>query len=165
VWGSEENLVQAIGEQAVKQKGKAWNWWNKFIESLRNIFKSADERTKLKLRNTLTNAFLTRAELLEYTSTVSNVEQSTQNSYYSRNKNDIDALVADIKKGVDARLTALKRYSKRNLAAEEEISRLRDALDKADSVQATVKFVEHVEKTVSDAIQFLEKSGTNITPR
>jgi hypothetical protein len=62
-------------------------------------------------------------------------------------------------------LTALKRYSKRNLAIEEEVSRLKDALDKLDSVQATVKFVEHVERTVSDSLSYMRKSGTNMTPR
>lgn len=31
-FGSEEALVQAIGEQVVKQKGEAFNWWKKFVK-------------------------------------------------------------------------------------------------------------------------------------
>ena len=36
-FGSEEALVQAIGEQVVKQKGDAYNWWKKFTNFILNL--------------------------------------------------------------------------------------------------------------------------------
>lgn len=63
-WGSEEALVQAIGEQAVKQKGEAWNWWKTFSRWLTGLV-SLDSATKKELKDFLTDAFLTRADLRE----------------------------------------------------------------------------------------------------
>ena len=61
-WGSEEALVQAIGEQAVKQKGDAWTWWKKFVKFIFGDFAKLD---KEELKNLLTDAFLTRKNLRE----------------------------------------------------------------------------------------------------
>lgn len=57
-WGSEEALVQAIGEQAVKQEGEAWNWWKKFIAWIKNQFKKLSDLEKEELKNILTDSFL-----------------------------------------------------------------------------------------------------------
>lgn len=62
-WGSEENLVQAIGEQAVKQKGEAWNWWKKFVKWLLGDLNKLSKLDKEKLKNILTDAFLGREDL------------------------------------------------------------------------------------------------------
>ncbi len=62
-WGSEEALVQAIGEQAVKQKGEAWDWWTRFVKWILNQFNRLSDLTKEELRNILTDAFLTRQDL------------------------------------------------------------------------------------------------------
>lgn len=67
-WGSEEALVQAIGEQVVKQKGEAWNWWKKFTAWLQGKFDKLSEATKEELRDALTDAFLTREDLKALTS-------------------------------------------------------------------------------------------------
>lgn len=42
-----EALVQSIG-QPVKQKGKAYNWWNNFVKWIMNRFNSL---SKLKKKN------------------------------------------------------------------------------------------------------------------
>ena len=62
-WGSEEALVQAIGEQSVKQKGDAWSWWNKFVTWLLGDFSKISKLDREKLKNILTDAFLTRQDL------------------------------------------------------------------------------------------------------
>lgn len=62
-WGSEERLVQAIGEQSVKQKGDAWNWFKQFSKWIQNKFNKLDSRTKEELRDILTDAFLTKVDL------------------------------------------------------------------------------------------------------
>jgi hypothetical protein len=62
-WGSEETLVQSIGEQVVKQKGEAYNWWNKFVKWIMNQFNSLSKLEKQELTQILTDAFLTRQDL------------------------------------------------------------------------------------------------------
>ena len=56
-FGSEEALVQKIGEQSVKQKGEAWDWWTKFYKWFLNLL--SDEQ----ILGILTDAFLTRTNL------------------------------------------------------------------------------------------------------
>lgn len=63
-WGSEEALVQSIGEQVIKQKGEAYNWWNKFVEWIMNQFNSLSKLQKEQLTEILTDAFLTRRDLV-----------------------------------------------------------------------------------------------------
>lgn len=62
-WGSEEALVQSIGEQVVKQKGEAYNWWNEFVKWIINQFNSLSKLQKEELTQILTDAFLTRQDL------------------------------------------------------------------------------------------------------
>jgi len=62
-WGSEEALVQAIGEQAVRQKGEAWGWWKKFSNWLIDLFNQLPNKDKEELKNLLTDAFLERKDL------------------------------------------------------------------------------------------------------
>lgn len=62
-WGSEEALVQAIGEQVVKQKGEAYGWWKKFSKWLKYLFGSLNKATKEELVQLLTDAFLTNMDI------------------------------------------------------------------------------------------------------
>ena len=68
-WGSEEALVQSIGEQAVLQKGEAWTWWNKFVKWMLDKFNSLSKLEKQELTQILTDAFLTRQNLSTQLST------------------------------------------------------------------------------------------------
>lgn len=56
-FGSEEALVQAIGEQVIKQKGEAYNWWKKFTNFILSLLSDK------KLLQVLTDSFLNRADL------------------------------------------------------------------------------------------------------
>ncbi len=62
-WGSEEKLVQAIGEQAALQKGEAWNWWNDFKKWMIGLFSDLSIKSKEELKNALTDAFLQAIDL------------------------------------------------------------------------------------------------------
>jgi hypothetical protein len=62
-WGSEEALVQAIGEQAVKQKGEAWDWWKKLLNWISKGLTNFSKQDKETLKNILTDAFLNRENL------------------------------------------------------------------------------------------------------
>jgi len=55
-FGSEEALVQAIGEQVVKQKGEAYSWWKRFTKWMLNLFSDQD------ILRILTDSFLTRTD-------------------------------------------------------------------------------------------------------
>lgn len=62
-WGSEEALVQSIGEQVVAQKGEAYGWWKKFTEWVMSIFDNLSTKDKQELTNILTDAFLQAVDL------------------------------------------------------------------------------------------------------
>ncbi len=67
-WGSEEALVQAIGEQVVKQKGEAYNWLIKFIKWITSKFDNISNLDKEELKNILTDSFLTNTDLNKFNS-------------------------------------------------------------------------------------------------
>lgn len=69
-FGSEEALVQAIGEQVVKQKGEAYNWWKKFTNWILNLLSDK------QLLQILTDSFLNRQDLNDFT-----YNQNTKNQY------------------------------------------------------------------------------------
>ncbi len=62
-WGSEEALVQSIGEQVVKQKGEAFDWWEKFTKFVMDLFNNLSTKDKQELTNILTDAFLQGVDL------------------------------------------------------------------------------------------------------
>lgn len=62
-WGSEEALVQSIGEQVVERKGEALAWWKNFIKWIMNEFNSLSELKRDEITKVLTDAFLTRENL------------------------------------------------------------------------------------------------------
>ena len=76
-WGSEEKLVQAIGEQVVEQKGEAYSWWKEFTAWLQGKFNNLSAKSKEELRDLLTDSFLTAQDLEEeYTSPVDTATDS-----------------------------------------------------------------------------------------
>ena len=65
-WGSEEALVQAIGEQVVEQKGEVYNWWKRFSKWVQELFDNLSKQDKDTLKNLLTDSFLTAQDLDTY---------------------------------------------------------------------------------------------------
>lgn len=57
-WGSEEALVQAIGEQVVAQRGEANSFWKKFVNWIFKQFENLTKLEKEQLRDILTDTFL-----------------------------------------------------------------------------------------------------------
>lgn len=56
-FGSEEALVQAIGEQVVKQEGEAYNWWKKFTNWILSLMSDRE------ILQVLTDSFLQNVNL------------------------------------------------------------------------------------------------------
>lgn len=56
-FGGEEKLVQAIGEQVVKQEGEAYNWWKKFTNWILNLMSDKE------ILQVLTDSFINRIDL------------------------------------------------------------------------------------------------------
>jgi len=68
-WGSEENLVDAIGKQTVEQDGEVQGFWEALGKWLKDTFSTNfDENTKEELRNALTDSFLRNDNLGKSTS-------------------------------------------------------------------------------------------------
>ena len=81
-WGSEEALVQAIGEQAVKQRGAALNWWAKFSTWVRKMSSGILTADREELKNMLTDSFLTNTE----PTTDAMLNKDTKSPYIAKDK-------------------------------------------------------------------------------
>jgi len=64
-WGSEEKLVQTIGEQVVVQKGEANTFWKKFTNWIFKQFNKLSKLKKEELRDILTDTFLEGIDLVD----------------------------------------------------------------------------------------------------
>jgi hypothetical protein len=88
-WGTEEKLVQSIGEQVVKQKGEAYNWWKNFTKWLLNKFNSLSKLEKQELTQILTDSFLTRQNLNNTDNTQSNIDNTVNNPNIRKSQQNV----------------------------------------------------------------------------
>ncbi len=72
-----EQLVDAIGKQAVEQKGKAFEWWKKFVSWIKSLF-DLTRLDKEHLAKILTDAFLTKVNLYEFEKQMLSKQQAQQ---------------------------------------------------------------------------------------
>ncbi|MCI4437600.1 MAG: hypothetical protein JHC33_12405, partial [Ignisphaera sp.] len=75
-FGSEEALVQAIGEQSAKQLGEAYSWFKRFTKWLRNAFNKIAPSDREKLVKELTDAFLTRKDISDKSNNTTHTNDS-----------------------------------------------------------------------------------------
>jgi len=85
-FGSEEALVQAIGEQVVKQKGNAYNWWKKFTNFILNLLSNK------QVLQVLTDSFLNRTNLNEVTYNEEMESQEIETETTQERQEKIDTL-------------------------------------------------------------------------
>lgn len=62
LFGSEEALVQAIGVRTVEMEAKARNWWQKFVDFIKNLLNN-NKFYKQQLLAEITDSFLERRQL------------------------------------------------------------------------------------------------------
>lgn len=82
-FGSEEKLVQAIGEQVIARKGKAYTWWEKFVSYIKGLFKKEPY-----LLDRLTDAFLRRTTL-EMSNNINNLEKELNKLEFQREEDNL----------------------------------------------------------------------------
>mgnify|MGYP003504207875 FL=1 len=102
-------MVQAIGEQSVKQEGKAWGWWNQFISWLKEKFDINTKEDKERLKNLLTDAFLTRKNLNEVSYKANLDLKLRTQSVFFQNTDKLSKVYEKIITGLRGRLTSLNR--------------------------------------------------------
>lgn len=102
-WGSEEALVQAIGEQVVKQKGEAYGWWKKFSKWVKDIFSNLDKFSKKELVEILTDGFLTATD----------IKKATEGYYENYQSSAVNNLVNNVymDKGIVTNIQEFIEYS------------------------------------------------------
>lgn len=98
-YGTEEALVQAIGEQFVAQDGKALSWWKKFMLKLKTLL-NENKYGKQALIAELTDAFINRKEL--------GVKQSVSGEYHQ-----------EVKTGTTADIRTALREAAANISFDE----------------------------------------------
>lgn len=84
-FGSEEALVQAIGEQATKQVGEAYGFWKKLWEYIKALL-SKQPTMKKALQIDLTNAFLQRKNLGKKSDIINSVIRQGQIYFQKKDK-------------------------------------------------------------------------------
>lgn len=60
-----------------------------------------------------------------------------------------------IRKGLDNRLKAIKHYSSKNIKAENQLQTLIQNLSNLDAIDGTLEFIDHVNQSIVDCINFL----------
>lgn len=99
-FGTEEALVQAIGEQFVKQDGKALSWWKKFILKIKSVL-NKNKYGKQALIAELTEAFLNRKGL--------GIKQDVYGEYHQ-----------EVKTGTTADIRSALREAAQNISFDEK---------------------------------------------
>ena len=97
-FGSEEALVQAIGEQVILQKGEAYNWWKKFTNFILNLL---SDKQVLQI---LTDSFLNRTDLnndFTYNQITPQQKQQAQQLYSQYLSQNPNGSVEEFKSWVD----------------------------------------------------------------
>jgi hypothetical protein len=114
-WGSEEKLVQAIGEQVVEQKGEAHGWWKKFSDWIKqkfnNYFKGIDKADKEQLQKLLTDAFLTRKDLNEFEKNMTAEKEGVEQEKNIKLENEGDTIPSNDQVGMNEMQTLGSEYT------------------------------------------------------
>lgn len=137
-FGSEESLVQAIGENSVK----ATKWYNRFFNWIKGLFNK-----KQATLNTLTNNFL-KGRDLQY---VNNTQYRVYNQTVNEIPNQIHKVYEDIMTGIERRISDFK-YSKFSNDQENELRRLQFQMNQFENDKAVFEFVDYMARDVYEAL-------------
>lgn len=74
-----------------------------------------------------------------------------------RTVKEVSDTYSKIQKGLQDRLNSIKRYSSKNPKVWRELQTLIQQLSKAESEQGMLQFIEHIQSSIGDSIEFLNK--------
>ena len=153
-----ESLISIVGEDI------SYYLWNKYEGNMSQALNEAqDIASGLGRVDDNFNSFI--QQYRDYINDFENYRQTINNTILNAFGDDLLKLNTNIKKGVESRLKSLKRYGKRNLQVEEEISRLIDTLQRVDTREGVLEFVDHVQTTLSSSVNWLRTPDLKVSSR
>lgn len=78
---------------------------------------------------------------------------------------EVSDLYTKIQRGLQDRLNSIKRYTSKNPKVWRELQTLIQQLSKAESEQGMLQFIEHIQSSIGDSIEFLNKPIEDINIR
>lgn len=155
-FGSEESLVQAIGENSVK----AIRWYNRFFNWIKGLFSS-----KQRVLNSLTNSFL-KGEPLSYGSLI---KTEIHNQQAKQIPSGINKIYDKIMTGLERRIADIE-FSKFKGNRENSLRRLQFRMNQLENDKATLEFVDYMNDDIAtqkrelsrmlDAYRLYKSNGT-----
>lgn len=155
-FGSEESLVQAIGENSVK----AIRWYNRFFNWIKGLFSS-----KQRVLNSLTNSFL-KGEPLSYGSLI---KTEIHNQQAKQIPSGINKIYDKIMTGLERRIADIE-FSKFKGNRENSLRRLQFRMNQLENDKATLEFVDYMNDDIAtqkrelsrmlDAYRLYKRNGT-----
>lgn len=146
-FGSEEALVQAIGENSVK----AIKWYNRFFNWIKGLFNE-----KQATLNKLTNDFLhgtaqenSTKELLR------EIHNQTLNSGTTEIPQSVIKTVSKLRKAIESRINTLEHSSIRNPKILSNLEGLLNRFDQFDAFESVLAFAGYMRSDVEDALVLL----------
>lgn len=143
-FGSEEALVQAIGENSVK----AIKWYNRFFNWIKGLFNE-----KQATLNKLTNDFLhgvtqenSTKELLR------EIHNQTLNSGTTEIPQSVIKTVSKLRKAIESRINTLEHSSIRNPKILSNLEGLLNRFDQFDAFESVLAFAGYMRSDVEDAL-------------
>lgn len=132
-------------------------------QAIKKLFTGAKPRrqfnSELKaLENTIYDLLskVNKGDIEHYTEdTYKNVAFRQSTSRPSTVSNRSKKLYDKIRKGLDNRLKAIKHYSSKNIKAENQLQTLIQNLSNLDAIDGTLEFIDHVNQSIVDCINFL----------
>lgn len=155
-FGSEESLVQAIGENSVK----AIRWYNRFFNWIKGLFSS-----KQRVLNSLTNSFL-KGEPLSYGSLI---KTEIHNQQAKQIPSGINKIYDKIMTGLERRIADIE-FSKFKGNRENSLRRLQFRMNQLENDKATLEFIDYMNDDIAtqkrelsrmlDAYRLYKSNGT-----
>ena len=136
---------------------------NGFVEWLKGIFENLFDINDYNIINVKELPRMSLediSKLVNTSDTFFNIEYS--GNFNSISTSEIEKVNNKIKKGINQRLATIQRYQTRNIKAIQETQRLIDQLNKLDSIEGTIEFVEYVRDNIVNAFKFLNKDISEI---
>ena len=148
-----DNLMQKLDnrEEAIKAKAKIFS---------RDFIQSKEEYAKDSNGEPIVDAVLTLPQV-----TYNEVSFDLLNEDQIRVISEVSNTYNKIQKGLKDRLNAIKRYSNKSPKVWRQLQTLIQQLSNSETEQGMLQFMEHIDESVKDSIQFLSRPIEDINSK